>query len=47
MVALRYRSQIRRTARHPNDISSGKLERVAKLRGELLITVQDEQSLAA
>ena len=39
--------QIRRTVRQPNDIRSGVLEQIAKLRGELLVTVQDEQSLAA
>ena len=39
--------QIRRTVRQPNDISSGVLKQVAKLRGELLVAVQDEQSLAA
>ena len=39
--------QIRRTVRQPNDVSSDVLEQVAKLRGELLVAVQDEQSLAA
>ena len=39
--------QIRRTVRQPNDICSGVLEQVAKLRGELLVAVQDEPSLAA
>ena len=39
--------QIRRTVRQPNDVSSGVLEQVAKLRGELLVAVQDEESLAA
>ena len=39
--------QIRRTVRQPNDVSSGVLEQIAKLRGELLVAVQDEESLAA
>ena len=33
--------------RQPNDVRSGVLEQVAKLRGELLVAVQDEESLAA
>ena len=39
--------QIRRTVRQPNDNCSSVLEQVAKLRGELLVAVQDEQSIAA
>ena len=39
--------QIRRTVRQPNDICSGVLKQVAKLRGELLVAVQNEQALAA
>ncbi len=31
----------------PNDVRSGVLEQIAKLRGELLVAVQDEESLAA
>ena len=38
--------QIRRTVRQPNDVSSGVLKQVPKLRGELLVAVQDEESLA-
>jgi len=38
--------QIRRTVRQPNDVSSGVLEQVPKFRGELLVAVQDEESLA-
>ena len=38
---------IRRTVRQPNDVSSGVLEQIAKLRGELLVAVHDEESLAA
>ena len=39
--------QIRRTVRQPNDVRSGVLEQIAKLRGELLVAVQDEESLTA
>ena len=39
--------QIRRTVRQPNDVRSGVLEQIAKLCGELLVAVQDEESLAA
>ena len=39
--------QIRRTVRQPNDVRFGVLEQIAKLRGELLVAVQDEESLAA
>ena len=39
--------QIRRTVRQPNDVRSGVLEQIAKLRGELLVAVQDAESLAA
>ena len=39
--------QIRRTVRQPNDVSFGVLKQVPKLRGELLVAVQDEPSLAA
>ena len=39
--------QIRRTVRQPNDVRSGVLEQIAKLRGELLVAVHDEESLAA
>ncbi len=39
--------QIRRTVRQPNDVSSGVLEQLAKLRSELPVAVQDEESLAA
>ena len=39
--------QIRRTVRQPNDVSSGVLEQIAKLRSELPVAVQDEESLAA
>ena len=39
--------QIRLTVRQPNDVRSGVLEQIAKLRGELLVAVQDEESLAA
>ena len=39
--------QIRRTVRQPHDVRSGVLEQIAKLRGELLVAVQDEESLAA
>ncbi len=39
--------QIRRTVWQPNDVRSGVLEQIAKLRGELLVAVQDEESLAA
>ena len=31
--------QIRRTVRQPNDVRSGVLEQIAKLRGELLVAV--------
>ena len=33
--------------RQPNDVRSGVLEQIAKLCGELLVAVQDEESLAA
>ena len=39
--------QIRRTVRQPNDVHSGVLEQIAELCGELLVAVQDEESLAA
>ena len=39
--------QIRRTVQQPNDVRSGVLEQIAKLRGELLVAVHDEESLAA
>ena len=39
--------QIRRTVRQPHDVSFGVLKQVPKLRGELLVAVQDEPSLAA
>ena len=39
--------QIRRTVRQLNDVRFGVLEQIAKLRGELLVAVQDEESLAA
>ena len=39
--------QIRRTVGQPNDVRSGVLEQIAKLRGELLVAIQDEESLAA
>ncbi len=38
--------QIRRTVRQPNDVSSGVLEQVAKVRSELFVAVQDEELLA-
>ena len=38
--------QIRRTVRQPNDVGSGLLDQVPKVRGELLVAVQDEESLA-
>ena len=33
--------------RQPQDVSSGVLEQIAKLRGELLVAVHEEESLAA
>ena len=38
--------QIRGTVRQPNDVRSGLLDQVPKVRGELLIAVQDEEALA-
>ena len=39
--------QIRRTVRQPHDVRFGVLKQVPKLRGELLVAVHDEESLAA
>ncbi len=38
--------QIRGTVRQPNDVRSRLLDQVPKVRGELLIAVQDEEALA-